>query len=67
MNKRNIDDHLKELRNRGQSSEVTRQMYPKEAERSPDWYQRTRPAAGDRSDWGGSATRGQNWSGGRER
>lgn len=58
---------------RPENAETARQSNPKEAETSPEWYQRTRPtqgvrsAWGDRSDWSGSGTRGQNWSGGRER
>ena len=51
--------------------EAARQEAPKEKEKSPDWYERTKPTPGrlsDRADgWSGRWAGGQEWGGGRER
>ena len=60
-----IDAALREIRGR----DATRGQ--QERERYPGWYERSRPAGGERSDrggdWGGGNFSGRNWGGGRER
>jgi len=67
------EDKEKQLRS-SISEEVSRQVHPDRSTRPPDqvqklpdWYQRTQPTGGQRSDWSGGWARGQNWSGGRDR
>lgn len=61
---------------RSESEEVSRHTRPdrstihtRDAERSPDWYQRERSIGEDRAtaSWSGGSFRGDNWSGGRSR